>query len=98
MTQHDPGTATPLTPPDGQRSRRAARAIDASTAWDASDEARQDHGPAFGGLVFVACFLLFIAALWLFGYSVDVDNGALFGVAILASGIAFMVPMHMQHR
>lgn len=64
------------------------------------DERRhEEHGSvpsATAPALYALCAVLFLASLWLFGYSVDVDNGVLFWVAMALATLAFLLPMQLR--
>lgn len=54
------------------------------------------HGPvATGPLTFVLCLVLFLGGFWLMAASFDHDSGWMFGLGILASGLAFIIPTQL---
>ncbi len=53
-------------------------------------------GPvATGPLVFALCLALLVGGFVLMGVSFDHGSGALFLLGLLASGLAFLVPIHL---
>ena len=46
-------------------------------------------------VVFVLLFALFTASLWLLGVDVTANNGWICGLAMLLSGVAFAIPLHL---
>ena len=67
------------------------------TPTGADDEsAHASDRPAAGRpLLFLPFLLIFIAGLWLMGYGYDEGSALLFSAGLLASGVAFAVPLHL---
>lgn len=51
---------------------------------------------ATGPLLFVLCFALFLGGFWLMAISFDHASGVLFGLGVLASSLAFIIPIHLM--
>lgn len=59
-----------------------------------SDE--QAPGPAGARpLIFLLCFALFAGGIYLMSHGADVGSGVLFSVGLLASGLAFLIPIQL---
>ena len=47
--------------------------------------------------LYALCLVLFVAGLWLFGYSMEVDRALLWWVAMALSTVAFLLPLQVRH-
>ena len=52
--------------------------------------------PAVKGLLFVVCLAIFVAGLWAFGEGVTQENPWFFSAGLLATGLAFLLPLHAR--
>lgn len=52
--------------------------------------------PASGPLMFVPFLILLLGGFWLMGYAFDTDNGVLWWVGLVASGLAFLIPLQAR--
>lgn len=50
---------------------------------------------ALGVVMFVVCFAMFVGGLVLMGIGFDQASWALFSVGMLASGLAFVIPIQL---
>ncbi|MGO1315949.1 MAG: hypothetical protein ACTMIR_02775 [Cellulomonadaceae bacterium] len=51
---------------------------------------------ALRGLLFLVLFAMLVTGLWLMGEGATQESAALFVLGILASGVAFMVPLTLR--
>lgn len=68
---------------------------------DENQPTPEDHrtsAPPSGAILFVLCFALLIVGFVLMGMAFNDGNGFLFGLGILLSGVAFMIPISLGSR
>ncbi len=51
---------------------------------------------AVKGLLFLVCFAMFVAGIWAFGEGVSQESPWFFSAGLLATGLAFLLPIHAR--
>lgn len=62
---------------------------------DPAEHDAPERTPASGPLLYVPMLLVMLGGFWLMSYGFTIDSGLLFSLGILASGLAFLVPLQL---